>query len=52
MSISASTTKEEAEGKWRKVMKKAQELTGDVETIQRIQGFANTILHIYVNTGN
>lgn len=49
LSISASKTKEEAEGKWRTVMNKAAQITTDVETIQKLHGFANTILKLFIN---
>jgi hypothetical protein len=49
LSISASKTKEEAEGKWRTVMNKATQITTDVETIQKLHGFANTILKLFID---
>jgi ABC-type bacteriocin/lantibiotic exporter with double-glycine peptidase domain len=49
LSISASQTKEEAESKWRSLMNKATKLNSDVETIQKLQGFANTILSLFLN---
>lgn len=51
LSISASNSREEAEGKWRKLMKKTNELTDDVDTIQKVQGFANTVYHLFINSG-
>jgi DNA repair exonuclease SbcCD ATPase subunit len=50
LSISASETKEEAESKWRAVMKQATLVTSDVETIQKLHGFANTILKMFLNS--
>ncbi|MBM7598459.1 rubrerythrin [Virgibacillus halotolerans] len=51
LSISASKNQEEAKSKWRKVMEKTSQLTTDIESIQKIQGFANTIWQMYQNTG-
>ncbi|MDM8100926.1 hypothetical protein [Oceanobacillus oncorhynchi] len=50
LSISASKNKKEAESRWRKVMNRANQLTTDVENIQKIQGFANTIWQLYQNS--
>ncbi|MEH7122126.1 hypothetical protein V7127_02655 [Bacillus sp. JJ1773] len=47
--IAASQTQEEAESKWRKVMNRATDVTTDVETIQKLHGFANTIMALFQN---
>ncbi|AKS37404.1 hypothetical protein NP92_02790 [Anoxybacillus gonensis] len=52
LDIAASKSKEEAENKWRAIMNKANQLTTDVETIQKIHGFANTILSLFQNLSN
>lgn len=49
LAISTSTTTEEAESKWRQLMNKASNLTADVETIQKLNGFANTIYKLFMD---
>jgi predicted nuclease with TOPRIM domain len=49
LSISTSRTEEEAVSKWRSLMSKATQITDDVETIQKLHGFANSILAIFQN---
>lgn len=48
LAISASETREEAEGKWRKLLNKATQLTTDVETIQKLTSFTSTVLRVYM----
>lgn len=47
LSISTASSREEAESKWRQLMNKATAITKDVETIQKLQGFANVILQMF-----
>lgn len=49
LSISASKSQEEAETKWRKLLNRANSLTKDVETIQKLIGFANVVFQMYIN---
>ena len=48
LAISASESPEEAEGKLRKMMAKATTLTTDIETIQKLNGFAKTVYDLYI----
>ncbi|MGF9853147.1 hypothetical protein ABHN09_16525 [Bacillus paramobilis] len=51
LAISTSATKEEAEGKYRTVMKKITTVTEDVETIQKLTGFAQMIFQMFQSLG-
>ncbi|WP_134770004.1 hypothetical protein [Bacillus cereus] len=51
LAISTSSTKEEAEGKYRSVMKKITTVTDDVETIQKLTGFAQMVFQMFQSLG-
>ncbi|EJS11220.1 hypothetical protein CQ058_21530 [Bacillus sp. MYb56] len=51
LAISTSATKEEAEGKYRSVMKKITTVTEDVETIQKLSGFAQMVFQMFQSLG-
>lgn len=51
LAISTSATKEEAEGKYRTVMKKITTVTDDVETIQKLTGFAQMVFQMFQSLG-
>ncbi|MGQ7056861.1 hypothetical protein, partial [Bacillus cereus group sp. BceL245] len=51
LAISTSVTKEEAEGKYRSVMKKITTVTEDVETIQKLSGFAQMVFQMFQSLG-
>ncbi|MES9666457.1 hypothetical protein [Bacillus nitratireducens] len=51
LAISTSATKEEAEGKYRTVMKKIITVTDDVETIQKLTGFAQMVFQMFQSLG-
>jgi hypothetical protein len=50
LAISASAGKQEAESKYRHVMNKVNTVVEDFGTMQTLQGFANTVYQLFINT--
>lgn len=48
LAISASRDPKEAEGKYREMMSKASQLKTDIETVNKLSGFARTIYDLYL----